>query len=253
MGLPDDSLPISAPGAIGFFDSGIGGMSVWREVRARVPQADTVYIADTAFAPYGTKTEDVIYRRAELLTDYLIRCGVRMVVIACNTATAVAADRLRAKFDIPIAAVEPPVKPAAKLTRSGTIGVLATERTLACNRFMSLVERHAGGVKVLTSPCQDWVALVEARETDTPRARKAVERAVRPLIDAGADTLVLGCTHYPFLLPLIQEVVGADVAVLNPCPAVADHVAALLAVETPLEGSGRSLMFATERQEAEHV
>ena len=155
------------------------------------------------------------------MVTLLEREGVKAVVVACNTATGIAVDTLRARFALPIVAIEPAVKPAAARTRSGVVGVLATTQTLASERFSKLVDTHAAGVRVMTQPSPGLVEVVEAGELSTAATRSLVERYVRPLLDQGADTIVLGCTHYPFLSAVIQDVAGPDVTVIDPAVAVA--------------------------------
>ena len=206
---------------IGVFDSGVGGVSVLREIRRELPAEDLIYLADSAYTPYGDRPAAVIIERSIATVTLLEREGVKAVVVACNTATGVAVDTLRARFSLPIVAIEPAVKPAAAQTRSGVVGVLATTQTLASERFSKLVETHAGGVRVMTQPSPGLVEVVEAGQLSTAATRSLVERYVRPLIDQGADTIVLGCTHYPFLSAVIQDIAGPDVTVIDPAVAVA--------------------------------
>ena len=206
---------------IGVFDSGVGGVSVLREIRRELPAEDLIYLADSAYTPYGDRPATVIIERSIAMVALLEREGVKAVVVACNTATGVAVDTLRARFSLPIVAIEPAVKPAVARTRSGVVGVLATTQTLASERFSKLVDTHAGGVRVVTQPSPGLVEVVEAGELSTAATRSLVERYVRPLLDHGADTIVLGCTHYPFLSAVIQDVAGPDVTVIDPAVAVA--------------------------------
>jgi glutamate racemase len=206
---------------IGVFDSGVGGVSVLREIRRELPAEDLIYLADSAYTPYGDRPAAVIIERSIAMVTVLERAGVKAVVVACNTATGIAVDTLRARFTVPIIAIEPAVKPAAARTRSGVVGVLATTQTLASERFSKLVENHAGGVRVVTQPSPGLVERVEAGELSSPETRSLVEDYVRPLLDSGADTIVLGCTHYPFLGAVIQDVAGPAVTVIDPAVAVA--------------------------------
>jgi glutamate racemase len=206
---------------IGVFDSGVGGVSVLREIRRELPAEDLIYLADSAYTPYGDRPAAVITERSIAMVTLLEREGVKAVVVACNTATGIAVDALRARFTLPIVAIEPAVKPAAARTRSGVVGVLATTQTLASERFSRLVDTHAAGVRVVTQPSPGLVERVEAGELTTTATRSLVERYVRPLLDSGADTIVLGCTHYPFLGAVIQEVAGSSVVVIDPAVAVA--------------------------------
>jgi glutamate racemase len=206
---------------IGVFDSGVGGVSVLREIRRELPAEDLIYLADSEYTPYGDRPAPIIVERSIALVTRLEREGVKAVVVACNTATGIAVDALRARFSLPIVAIEPAVKPAAAQTRSGVVGVLATTQTLASERFSKLVTAHGAGVRVVTQASPGLVELVEAGEVSAAAARSLVERYVRPLIEQGADTIVLGCTHYPFLSAVIRDVAGPGVTIVDPAVAVA--------------------------------
>jgi glutamate racemase len=206
---------------VGVFDSGVGGLSVLRAIRQGLPAERVIYVADSGYAPYGDRPREFIESRAIALADYLVSRDAKAIVVACNTATGAAAHVLRSRFSLPIVAMEPAVKPAALHTKSGIVGVLATTSTLASAKFLDLVDRHGAGVQVLVQPCPGLVEQVEAGELDTPRTRAMVESLVRPLLARGADTLVLGCTHYPFLRHAIEDVAGAGVTVIDPADAVA--------------------------------
>jgi glutamate racemase len=206
---------------IGVFDSGVGGVSVLREIRRELPAEDLIYLADSAYTPYGDRPAAVITERSIAMVTLLERGGVKAVVVACNTATGIAVDALRARFAMPVVAIEPAVKPAAARTRTGVVGVLATTQTLASQRFTKLVATHAAGVRVVTQPSPGLVERVEAGELSTASTRSLVEQYVRPLLDNGADTIVLGCTHYPFLSAVIQDVAGPSITVIDPAVAVA--------------------------------
>ncbi|MGV8891696.1 MAG: glutamate racemase [Burkholderiaceae bacterium] len=193
---------------IGVFDSGIGGLSVLRHIQAQLPQENLLYFADSGFAPYGGKTEQFIADRALAITDFLLQHGAKAIVVACNTATAAAIKALRARYpQLPLVGVEPGLKPAAALTKNNTIGVLATERTLASSKFKHLSEQISAstGVRVLTQACIGLADQIEKGELQSAITTLLVQRYVTPLIEQGADTLVLGCTHYPFVLPLLQS------------------------------------------------
>lgn len=213
---------------VGVFDSGVGGLSVVRAIRARMPDLDIYYVADSAHAPYGDKSAEYVQQRARRITAFLLDQGVAAMVVACNTATAMAVEQLRTEFQIPIVAMEPAIKPAVAATRSGVIGVLATAGTLESERYRKLLARHGQQVKVMGSICHSWVGLVESGRLSGVTARDQVAAHVLPLVQAGADTLVLGCTHFPFLVPLIQEVAGAGVTLIDPAPAVAGQLASCL-------------------------
>lgn len=206
---------------IGAFDSGVGGLSVLRRIRADLPHETLLYVADSGHAPYGNKPTDFIARRAFAITEFLLDQGAKAVVVACNTATAAAIVRLRARFDVPIIGIEPALKPAVAETRSGVVGILATGHTVRSDKFAALLDQHGHRARVMVQPCPGLADCVEHGELSGPRPRALLERYLEPLLAAGADTLVLGCTHYPFLIPLIQRLVGPEVAILDPSPAVA--------------------------------
>lgn len=217
-------------GFVGVFDSGVGGLSVWREIARRIPHEDIVYLADQANVPYGFRPMDEIRAFDEGIAHFLLDHGVKAIVIACNTASVAGLDHLRELFPhVPIVGMEPAVKPAAERTRTGVIGVVATQTALQGERFASLLARFAGGVRVLTCVGAGWVKAVEAGALDSPETEALLREHLTPLVDAGADQVVLGCSHYPFLLPVIQRVVGPEVAVVDPSPAVARQAARVLA------------------------
>jgi glutamate racemase len=206
---------------IGVFDSGVGGLSVLREIRRELPAEDLIYVADSGYAPYGDRPEEYVRGRAVAIMEFLRTKGAKAVVVACNTATGIAVDALRARYDLPIVAIEPAVKPAAARSRSRVVGVLATTQTLAGQKFAKLVSTYAGDVEVLTQAAPGLVDQVEAGQLNTPPTRSLVERYLRPMLEKGADTIVLGCTHYPFLDDLIRDVAGSDVVVIDSAVPVA--------------------------------
>jgi len=206
---------------IGVFDSGVGGLSVLREIRRELPNENLLYVADSAHAPYGDKSDDEIEVRAIAIVEFLVNRQAKAIVVACNTATGAAIATLRARFSVPIVAMEPAVKPAATHTKSGVVGVLATSRTLSSGNFARLSARFGTDVNFLMQACPGLVEQVESGNLSGSDTRQLVERYVLPLLERNADTLVLGCTHYPFLTPLIQEIAGASVTIINPAPAVA--------------------------------
>ena len=210
--------------AIGVFDSGVGGLSVLRNIRTELPSEDLLYVADSAHAPYGDRPDVFIQERATALVTFLLARGVKAIVVACNTATAAAVSTLRERYAVPIVAMEPAVKPAAEQTRTGVVGVLATSRTLASSRFLRLVDTHGKGVQVVVQPCPGWVEQVERGDLTSDDTRVLVEQHVRPLLARQADTLVLGCTHYPFLRAMIESVAGPHVRIIDPAIAVARHL-----------------------------
>jgi glutamate racemase len=220
-------MPARRP--IGILDSGVGGLTVLREIRRLLPYEDIVYIGDSARCPYGPRPAEEIRARVFALTDRLLAMDAKLVTLACNSATIAAVEALRAHCPTPVTGMEPAVKPAAAHTRTGIIAVLATEASVAGEKFHRLVDTHAKGVRVITRPCPEFVSLVEAGETDTPAVRRAVAEILSPLLDAGADTLVLGCTHFPFLRGAIESFAGPHIAVLDTGEAVARRVQSLLA------------------------
>ena len=225
---------------IGVFDSGVGGLTVLAEIRRQLPAEDLLYVADSGHAPYGDKSMQEIETRAVLLTEFLIGQGAKAVVVACNTATGAAARLLRARYPVPIIAMEPAVKPAVTLTRSGVVGVLATRATLASDKFRELVTQIGVGVEVLLQPCPGLVERIEAGDLDGDGTRALLADYLRPLIERRADSLVLGCTHYPYLRPLIEDLVGPEVRILDSGEAVARQVRRRLESSRLLAPAGRT-------------
>ena len=219
----------TASDPVGIFDSGVGGVSVLLEIQRQLPAEDLIYVADSAHAPYGDKPVEDIQDRAFLIVEFLLAQQVKAIVVACNTATGVAVEALRARWPLPFVAIEPAVKPAAAATRTGIVGVLATRQTIASPRFARLADTWANGARILAQPCPGLVEQIERGELATARTRELVESYVRPLVDEGADTLVLGCTHYPFVEPLIADVAGPGVRIINPAAAVARELRRRLA------------------------
>ena len=223
---------------VGVFDSGVGGVSVLLEIQRALPAEDLIYVADSAHAPYGDKPVEDIQQRAFHIVDALLEQPVKAIVVACNTATGVAVEALRARWSLPVVAIEPAVKPAAAATRTGIVGVLATRQTIASPRFARLADTWANGARILAQPCPGLVEQIERGELTTAKTRDLVASCVLPLVEQGADTLVLGCTHYPFVEPIIASIAGPGVAIINPAAAVARELrrrlteAALLAPAT---------------------
>ena len=214
---------------IGVFDSGVGGLSVLREIRQLLPNETLLYVADSGHVPYGEKSPEYIRERCVLITEHLLAHGAKALVLACNTATAAAAAELRERYpDLPIVGMEPAVKPAAAATRSGVVGVLATTGTLKSAKFAALLDRFANDVRVITQPCPGLVECIEEGELQAPATRELLRGYVTPLLAEGCDTLILGCTHYPFLRPLLSELVPASVTLIDTGAAVARQLQRLL-------------------------
>ncbi len=200
---------------IGFIDSGVGGLSVLREVKKILPREQVIYIADAAFAPYGEKSEEAVCARMVKLTNYLLQQNIKALVIACNTATAAAIDSLRARYAIPIIGVEPAIKSAVAITQTKVVGVLATTGTLASKRFITLTQRHAQQVKLLKTACPDLVRQIEYEPFNCLETESLVRHYVTPMVAQGMDTLVLGCTHFPIVKSLMRTVTGNKVNILD--------------------------------------
>ncbi len=214
---------------IGVFDSGLGGLSVLRQIRSTLPDESVVYLADQAHVPYGPRPLEQVQAFSEGITRFLLDHAAKLIVVACNTASAAALQHLRRTFpEVPFVGMEPAVKPAAATTRSKVVGVLATPATFQGELFASVVERFAGGVEVIPQTLPGLVERIEAGDFDGPETRAMVQRGLAPLLARGVDTLVLGCTHYPFVIPLIEELAGPGVQVIDPSPAVARQAARLL-------------------------
>ena len=219
----------SGPVAIGVFDSGVGGLSVVRAIRAQIPCHPVIYLADQAHVPYGACTQEEVRHYSEEIARFLIKQGAGIVVVACNSASAAALYHLRFVFpDTPFVGMEPAVKPAASSTHSGVIGVLATPVTFQGELYASVVSRFARDVLVLQDTCPGLVAQIESCQLETLKTRAILEQALRPMIEKSVDTIVMGCTHYSFVIPLIQEIVGPGVQVIDPAPAVARQTKRLL-------------------------
>ncbi len=228
---------------IGVFDSGVGGLSVLEEIRALAPSADLLYVADRARAPFGTRSLDEVRSISHEVAAWLIDRGAETLVVACNTASAAALDALREwSPGIPIVGMEPAVKPAAATSETGVIGVFATEATFQGRLFESVVSIHGRDANIVTQTCPEWAELVEQGKFAGPDVDRSVAAALAPVIDQGADALVLGCTHFSFLRPAIEKIAGPEVMVIDPTPAVA---AQTIRVAGAIEGEGRLWLAAS--------
>ena len=213
---------------IGVFDSGVGGLSVLREIHQLMPHENLLYVADSAHAPYGDKPKEFILERSTAIFEFFLHHKVKAIVVACNTATAAAVKELRAIYPLPMVAMEPAVKPAAEQTVTGVIGVLATSRTIHSNNFKILFSRFADQAKIIPQACPGLVEQVEKGDLDGDETKALVEQYVQPLLAQQVDVLVLGCTHYPFLKSMIQKTSGAKVNVIDSGAAIARRLQSLL-------------------------
>ncbi len=209
---------------IGLFDSGIGGLSVAAKIREILPNEDLLYIADSAHAPYGEKTQAFLEERAIQLCEFLLEQKAKIIVVACNTATVSTIKKLRSIFQVPIIGIEPGIKPAVAISKNKKIAVLATQQTLKSHSFNQLADRFRQESTIIFQPCSGWVEQIEAGKIDSLKTQKLVESYVVPLIEEGVDTLVLGCTHYPFLTEHIKRVAGKEVEIIDTGIAVAKEV-----------------------------
>ncbi|MEY3743745.1 MAG: hypothetical protein RLZZ541_800 [Pseudomonadota bacterium] len=221
---------------IGVFDSGVGGISVLKHIHALLPYEQLLYVADSQYAPYGSKTNAEIQSRCFAIADFLIAKGAKVLVVACNTATAAAIDAMRERYSLPIIGMEPAVKPAAEASKNGIIGILATVGTLKSAQFAALLESYGRNVEVVTQGCVGLVECIERGELTVNSTKELIRQYCAPLLAEGADTIVLGCTHYPFVRDLIAEVVGQDIVLIETGAAVANQLKNRL-IETGLLSS----------------
>ena len=245
---------------IGIFDSGVGGLSVFREIRKVLPEQSYIYYSDNAHCPYGEKSREYIIDRTRAITQMLIEKGCKIIVVACNTATAAAISTLREEFPIKFIGMEPAIKPAAQATKTGVVGVLATAGTLKATKYIDTRAKWAQNVKIVEHIGQGFVELVENGSVCGPAAETTVSASLKPLLDAGADTIVLGCTHYPFLIDTIKKVASEtypdrEITVIDPAPAVARHLVEVMAEEDiePVSKEGYQIeLLASGTQENLH-
>lgn len=227
--LPDSKHRPQPTGPIGVFDSGVGGLSVWREVVRQLPHESTIYLADQAHVPYGPRSQEQIRRFCDGITRFLLDCGCKAVVVACNTASAAALKHLRETFpQVPVIGMEPAVKPAAASTRTGVVGIMATPATFQGRLFQATAGRYASGIRLVNQVCEGLAEAVEAGQLDGAQTEALLRGFLAPILAANADTIVLACTHYPFVIEPIRRIAGEHVNVIDPAPAIARHLANVL-------------------------
>ena len=239
---------------IGIFDSGVGGLSVLRAIRAQMPEESVIYFGDQGHIPYGPRRMEQIRDFSEAITNFLLEHHAKIIVVACNTASAAALKYLREKFpDVQFVGMEPAVKPAAEQTTTGKVGVLATPATFQGALYTSVVERFANSVELFQNTCNGLVQQIEQGNLDGDETRRILEDALLPMLEKNIDTVVLGCTHYPFVIPLVQEIVGEKVRVIDPAPAVAKQVKRLLeagGMKSPVSARGEVKFYTSGNSES---
>ncbi len=216
---------------IGIFDSGVGGISIWKELHNRLPYEDTIYLADSKNAPYGAKSKEEIVHLSCKNTELLLEHGCKLIVVACNTATTNAIAYLRGQYPVPFIGIEPAIKPAALHSRSGTVGVLATKGTLSSALFHSTSKNHAHGIDIIEQEGTGLVELIEAGQGSSEHTKALLQNYLKPMLDAGMDHLVLGCTHYPHLIPLLKQLLPQGVRIIDSGAAVANQTFKVLEKE----------------------
>ena len=213
---------------IGIFDSGVGGTSIWKEIQKLMPHESTIYLADSKNAPYGEKSKERIVELSVKNTEFLIEKGCKLIVVACNTATTNAIDLLREKYEVPFIGIEPAIKPAALLSKSKTVGILATKGTLSSSLFSSTSANHAHGIRILEQEGTGLVPLIEQGKIETKETEALLKKYLQPMIDEGMDHLVLGCTHYPYLIPVLKKLLPEHVQIIDSGEAVAKQTKTVL-------------------------
>ncbi len=250
---PNPSTQAQSVNPLGVFDSGVGGLSIFHQIRLLLPSENILYIADQAHVPYGTRTREEIRLYSDAILRFFLANKVKLTVIACNTASAAALHFLREKYpDHTFVGMEPAVKPAAQTTHTRRVGVLATQATFQSELYASVLERFAKDVKVFENTCPGLVSQIEKGALNTPDTRRILEAAIHPMLEQGVDTIVLGCTHYPFVIPLIREIAGVDVDVVDPAPAIARQTKRLLEEKHLLNletKKGQESLFSTSAPE----
>ncbi|MEM9075615.1 MAG: glutamate racemase [Bacteroidota bacterium] len=237
---------------IGIFDSGVGGTSIWKEIHRKLPYEDTVYLADSKNAPYGTKPESEILKLSRKNTEFLLEQGCKLIVVACNTATTTAITHLRHTYDVPFIGIEPAIKPAALHTKTKKVGVLATKGTLASSLFNNTSKLHAEGIIVLEQEGKGLVELIEAGKEQSEEIEALLRTYLEPMLDAQVDCLVLGCTHYPYLIPLLKELLPKEIQIIDSGEAVARQTHSILKQQNLLSTStekGRSIFYTNKDKE----
>ncbi len=233
-------MAISNTSPIGVFDSGVGGLSVLRSMREQMPQENMIYFGDQGHVPYGARPMEQIQSFSEGITNFLLKHDSKLIVVACNTASAAALTYLRQRFlDVSFVGMEPAVKPAAEITKTGKVGVLATPATFQGALYASVVERFGAGVELFQDTCPGLVSQIEKGDLNSNTTRAILENALCPMLEKYIDTVVLGCTHYPFVIPLIENIVGENVRVIDPAPSVARQAKRLLEANEMTNQTGR--------------
>ncbi|MDO4735542.1 MAG: glutamate racemase [Bacteroidia bacterium] len=230
---------------IGIFDSGVGGLSVFKEIYNQLPDNKYIYVSDNGYCPYGPRPREEVISRAVSITDYLISKGAKLIVVACNTATAAAIEYLRENYSIPFVGMEPAIKPAAIHSKSAVVGVLATKGTFKGELYLKTSSKFASNVQVLEQVGEGLVELVENGEVHSPQAYSLLTKYLEPMLEKGADHIVLGCTHYPFLTDVIKDIVGERMQIINPAPAIAKRVEEILLQEKICDTTDTSNTFVT--------
>ena len=247
---------VDANGSIGIFDSGVGGLTVLLQIQAKLPHENLVYLADQAHVPYGPRPDAEVQRFSLEISRFLINQGAKIIVVACNTASAAALDYLRRTIlDIAFVGMEPAIKPGAGETKSGRVGVLATAGTFDSQRYANLMTRFAREVTVFEDPCPGLVERIEDGDLDSPETMWILRSALTPMLKENIDTLVLGCTHYPFVVPLIEQIVGPGVSIIDPAPAVAMQTLRILekqSLVTPSDSPGTTTAYTSGNPDSFH-
>ena len=213
---------------IGFFDSGVGGTSIWREVHQLLPNENTIYLADSKNAPYGEKSKETILSYSIKNTEFLLEKGCKLIVVACNTATTNTISKLRSMFDVPFIGIEPAIKPAALQSKNNAVGILATKGTLSSELFAKTTQKFASEITIVEQVGEGLVELIESGQLNSLKTTELLELYIKPMLVLKTDFIVLGCTHYPYLIPQIKKIVGDGVSIIDSGEAVAKQTKAIL-------------------------